>query len=48
MWENKVPVEVETTKIEDTSERSVNYSKIMVTEVTVNLTFYAQNVDEGK
>lgn len=48
MWENQVPVEIESLKIEDASERTVNYTKVMVTEVTINLTFYAQNVDEGK
>ena len=46
-WENQVPVELETTKVEDTSERSVNYKKVMVTEVKYDLTFYAQHVDEG-
>lgn len=48
MWESHGPVEQEVSKVEDTSERVVNYKKIMVTDVKIDLTFYAQHVDEGE
>lgn len=47
MWENHGPLEKEINKVEDTSERTVNLKKIMVTDVRLDLTFYAQHVDEG-
>jgi len=33
--------------VEEPVERKVNYSKVVVTEVTDNFTFYAQKVDNG-
>lgn len=45
-WEKQVPVELEI-KVEDTSERTVNFKKIMITDINIDLTFSAQNYDEG-
>ncbi|KFM78204.1 Nuclease domain-containing protein 1, partial [Stegodyphus mimosarum] len=46
MWESHESFEPET-KEEEVSERVVNYKKVMVTDVRLDLTFYAQHVDEG-
>ena len=40
------PKEVEV--VEEPAERKVNYSKVVVTEVTDHFTFYAQKVENGK
>ena len=34
--------------VEEPQERKVNYSKVVVTEVTDSFTFYAQKVDNGE
>jgi len=46
VWANfkeEEPVKV----VEEPVERKVNFTKVVVTEVTDDLTFYAQNVDDG-
>ena len=46
MWANfkeEEPVVV----VEEPTERKVNFTKVVVTEVTDDLTFFAQNVDDG-
>ena len=40
------PKEVEV--VEEPVERKVNYSKVIVTEVTDQFTFFAQKVDNGE
>ncbi|KAG7187759.1 hypothetical protein KM043_016803 [Ampulex compressa] len=50
MWKNRVEVQVETDKIEDekeVGERKINYQEVVISEVTDDLHFYAQNVDQG-
>lgn len=47
MWANYVEPKVEVKAEEEPQERKVNYTKVVVTEVTDNLTFYCQNVDSG-
>ena len=47
VWANfkeEEPVKV----VEEPVERKVNFTKVVVTEVTDDLTFYAQNVDDGE
>ncbi|XP_046434309.1 staphylococcal nuclease domain-containing protein 1 [Neodiprion fabricii] len=50
IWKDYVEAEVETEKPEEevqTGERKVDYQKVVVTEVTEELHFFAQNVDQG-
>ncbi|BFZ25083.1 hypothetical protein BsWGS_28122 [Bradybaena similaris] len=46
IWANFVE-EKEVKVEEEPVERKINYNKVIVTEVTDNLTFFAQNVDNG-
>ena len=47
MWENYEEPKEEVKVEEEPQERKVNYTKVVVTEVTDNLTFYCQSVDSG-
>ncbi|XP_012259145.2 staphylococcal nuclease domain-containing protein 1 [Athalia rosae] len=50
IWKDYVEVEAEIEEPEEevhTAERKVDYQKVVVTEVTEDLHFFAQNVDQG-
>ncbi|XP_046833925.1 staphylococcal nuclease domain-containing protein 1 [Vespa crabro] len=50
IWKNRVEVQVENEKNEDekeVAERKIDYQEVVITEVTEDLHFYAQNVEQG-
>ena len=47
VWKDYVEEVRETVTVEE-SERKTNYKKVVVTEITEGVTFWAQNVDNGK
>lgn len=50
IWKNRVEAPVESDKIVDEKEgqeRKIDYQKVVISEVTDDLHFYAQNVDQG-
>ncbi|XP_051162988.1 staphylococcal nuclease domain-containing protein 1 [Leptopilina boulardi] len=49
IWKDYVKIEVETEKVEEENkvvERKINYHEVVVSEITEDLHFYAQNVDQ--
>jgi len=47
IWKDYVPEEVKETVVVEETERKTNYKKVLVTEITSGVTFWAQNLDNA-